>query len=245
MRIGDEVYSISEDGVMFLTHVEQIHKSEYDGPMVIATGEGLKIACTPNHGVAKLGGTKRKRDAKLSIVPFKDLPGQAYIVRSVAWKAQGTVHVVTPNVVASRTRRVQQPSSLSVEHYAELFGWMVTEGCTIDRDKAFSIAQMKEPQRTQIRNLLNQCGFKYGESKTGFLVHAMDWWAHFRTIGKCREKSIPAWLKCSDSITLRKLFNAMIDGDGHWHERETSGQFYTISRRLKAWLRCFRQQENP
>jgi hypothetical protein len=114
-------------------------------------------------------------------------------------------------------------------HYCELMGWFLAEGHTLDRDKEFGISQVKEEQRGKIRRLLNDCGFRFRESSTGFQVSSPKWWAYFKQFGKCRDKFVPR--EIMDSLFLRYFFEALMDGDGHWESRG-SGTYYTISEKL-------------
>jgi len=233
MKEGDSVYTVDENKVLKEAIVHQKHETMYSGDMVNVNARGLSIVCTPNHSVAKVGGIKNRlgMNKAYSLVPFSKLPGQATILRSC--KFEGIpIGKFKIDVVPTRKRKLNQPTELNGVDYAELTGWMLTEGCTIDRDKAFSVTQMKTETKDKIRNLLTRCGFSYGESEKGFLIHAIDWWNYYKQFGKCRDKFIPRNLKSCSNKEMYALFEAMVDGDGCWINYGESGAFYTFSKQL-------------
>jgi predicted phage terminase large subunit-like protein len=232
MEIGDPVYTVNSAGCLLESQVEQVHASDYTGDMMYANVRGLHIACTPNHKIAKLGGTRLKNRGELfSLTSFDELPGQTTVLRTVEWEGQA-LSPFSPPIYHTRKRKHQQPERISGHQFAQLLGWMLSEGFTVDRDKAFGIAQSKEIHRSTIRALLNECGFIYSESDAAFTIYAPDWWAYFRELGKCREEFIPVWVKAGASYDLMTLFTALMDGDGHWENRLQSGQYYTTSKQL-------------
>lgn len=243
MQVGDAVYSVDATGRLFETVVEQVHRAQYDGPMVYVEAGGLSMVCTPRHRVAKVGGTRRARSSAFSLVPFDELPGQATVLRSVSWAGDPLPDFVLPMVPRpKRGTRNKQPTRLSGRDFAALFGWFITEGCTVWRPRTatatgagagywFQIAQMKAHGRAEIRALLLRCGFLFKEDAAGFTVHSKDWAAYFRQFGKSRDKWIPREIREASVDDLDALFRAMMGGDGHWTST-TAGQFYTSSRRL-------------
>lgn len=232
-KVGDSVYAVAPTGELVESHAEQVHAVRYTGDMMRANARGLSMSCTPDHRVAKVGGSKRVRNSKFTLTPMSELPGQATILRSVHW-AGVELASFEPDVIATRKRRLKQPASISGDQYAELMGWFLSEGNTVARDRAFDISQMKAFGRGQIHDLLTRCGFIFGEHATYFRVHAPDWCEHLLQFGKCRDKFIPAALKLAVPRQLRILFDALVNGDGHWSQGKIggSGQYYTTSLRL-------------
>lgn len=233
MQVGEQVFTVDDDGVMTLTRVDQVHSSHYEGDMVYATARGLKMACTPNHKVAKRGGIRvcGHRNTKfMSLVPFEDLPGQATILRSVKWHGRKLGYFYTPHC-PTRKRKLHQPLGLCAEKYLDLLGWFLSEGWTSPNVKQFGIAQDKPQGREKIEKLLNECGFKWTKNPHQFIVYAADWWLYFKQFGKCREKFIPQVVKDATPEQLRILFTSLMDGDGHWYSK-TGGSYFTISKQL-------------
>lgn len=232
IRVGDPVFTVRPDRTLAESVVEQTHTEWYEGDMVEVRANGLRMSCTPNHKVAKLGGQRgASRGSEFTLVPFEDLPGQATVVRQVEWvgNAPGPF---SPPAVPTRKRKVAQPATVEPSAFFRLLGWFLSEGWTLDRDKAFGIAQMKERGRAEIEALLRECGFTFSTSPTGFTCYATDWWAYFRQFGKSREKFIPTWVKAADRYHLRLLFDALMAGDGNWQTPGRAGTYTSISKRL-------------
>ena len=237
-KIGDPVYTVAKDGTLYETKTEQVHKHRYQGELIKINTRGCYMSFTPNHQIAKRFGTRKNKNTRnrvsdlFSIVPFSDLPGQATVLRSIKkWDGKELLSFA-PAKIKTRRLRIEQPTKIDGDSYAKLMGWILTEGFTIDRDKAFGIAQMKTNNRKQIETLLDECGFHYVKTKSGFMIYAADWWDYLRQFGKCREKFVPKNLKLASKKQLQILLVSMMDGDGHWIKRKQSGTFYSFSKQL-------------
>lgn len=242
MKVGDAVYTVTAAGEMVEARVAQTHSSWYDGEMIDVSARGLRMVCTPNHRVAKVGGNgknpdgtninRKKHEAPaFSLVPFEKLPGQATVLRSVSWGVGGDAGVPVEIPRLPGRRKHAQPLALPRLRYAALLGWFLSEGCVVPRDKAFSIAQEKAAGRDAIRSLLTECGFVFSEAPSQFTVYSPEWYEHLRQFGKSRQKFVPAWLKSSGVAVLDSFLRAAMAGDGHW-QSIGSGAYYTISGRL-------------
>jgi predicted phage terminase large subunit-like protein len=239
MQVGDPVYSVRPDGELYQTRVAQVHKSEFDGELVEVSARGLRIVCTPNHKVAKVGGRRAGLHTRggavdtFSLVPFCELPGQATILRTVRWVGHDLAEFHLPAVRAKNQSHLQ-PTRLSGRDFCELLGWYLSEGTFIyePEKKWFNIAQEKPENRSKIGSLLERNCFKYHTGPSGFTVHSVPWAAYFSQFGRCRDKFIPDWVKAGSVDDLRVLFDAMMAGDGHWLTPGESGSYYTISAKL-------------
>lgn len=238
MAVGDPVYTVNPDGVMVASRVEQVHRSHYRGPMIRVRARGFRMACTPNHRVAKVGGVRpglntrgMKRD-RFSLVPFAELPGQATILRSVSWRGAVPDALFIPPPVPTRKRKVSQPASLPMGLFLELLGWFLSEGSVVDRDKAFQISQEKPDNQRRIRELLDACGFKATWTASQATVYAADWWGYFRQFGRCRDKFVPPFVKELPPEPLARFFVTLVAGDGHLSKNGESGTYYTFSKAL-------------
>lgn len=232
MRVGDPVFTVKAGGELAETVVDQTHCSWYEGELVEVSARGLSMACTPNHRVAKVGGVRLKTKRAFSLMPISELPGQATVLRSCArWDGADPDRYIVPRRPYDQGK---QPLELPFGEYAELMGWVLSEGNVLcePQHKWFSIAQMKTRGRDAIRALLQRNGFKFTEGKTAFTVHSVSWAHDLIRFGKCRDKFIPDQLKRATRPTLQRLLNALMDGDGHWQNRGQSGIYYTTSARL-------------
>ena len=235
-KLNDPVFTVDKNGQLKLSKVEQFHQMKYTGEMVSVRKRGLNLNCTPEHRMPKLGGTSKTRGSAFTLLPFNELPNQAYILRSVKWEGED-LPGFKPKIYPTRKRKLKQPSYLSIEHFAEFMGWFISEGYVVDRDKTVGISQTKPQYRKAIKFLLDKCGFVQSWSKIGVLLCAPDHWNYFRRFGKCRDKFIPTQLKKAKPEILRILFNALMKGDGHWTNNEPdngalSGEYYTTSKQL-------------
>lgn len=229
-QIGDSVYTVDENRNLKLSEVGQVHREYYSGDLININGKGLKIYCTPEHKIANLPGTKKK-DTKYKLVKFEDLPGQAFIVRTVKWKGND-LDFFEPEKTNSRVPKLDQPKKITGIQFCKFMGWFLSEGYYLSKDKRFGICQSKVENRIKIKELLDECGFKYKESKDSFTMYANDWAGYLKQFGKCRDKFIPQVIKDLDIKYLEAFFECLMDGDGHWENRGKSGQYYTISKRL-------------
>lgn len=232
-KINDPIYTISKDKEIQETRVEQVHIEDYNGLLINVDQKNLKMVCTPNHCVAKLYGTKKIKNEIFSLVPFIDLPNQSFILRTAIWKGIPKYHFSKFSTPEVKTRKLRnnQPLELTSKDFIELFGWVITEGNIVDRDKAFCISQQKQPYKNQIEKLLKRCGFKYTLSGATFTIYSPQWYSYFKQFGKCRDKYIPDYIKNTDSNNLKILFDTMIKGDGSFTKSE-GAQFFTTSKKL-------------
>lgn len=231
IAIGDAVFTIKPTGEMVESSVDQIHAQMYEGPLNLIEARGLHVCCTPEHKIARTGGTRWNNHQAFTLAALNDFPGQASILRSASWNGKAIGEFEVP-YYHTRQVRLEQPKRLSGKLFAALFGWFVSEGYTIERDKMFGIAQSKESGRNQIRELLKECGFDFNETPTGFTVYSPSWWSFFRQFGKVHYKFIPAFIKNATQDELACLFAAMMAGDGSQRSEDYGGQYYTSSRKL-------------
>lgn len=237
-KIGDKVFTVSKEGFLIETVVNQVHQSFYDGEMIHVKQGGLQIICTPKHSVAKIFGkrngkwTRSGESEKWSLCKFDELPGQTSIFRSVDWQGSNSSEFIVPPYKDYRKTKLMQPDKLPIDIYAQFMGWFLSEGHTCDSNKTFGITQLKKDYRNSIRELLNAAGFKYGETQNGFIIYSGKWHSYLRQFGKCRDKFIPGILKNADKNILLSFFTCMVNGDGHWVKKGMSGQYYTISKKL-------------
>ena len=220
VNVGDTVYSVDPSGSLVMDTVAQVHKAWYEGDIIRRDARGLYMSFTPNHSLPKI--TPNGFD----LVPFSKLPGQTDILRQVSWAGNQLEWFTIPEIEC-RATRLNQPKSIRGEDLAELLGWFVSEGYTLDRDKEFGIAQCKENNRRIIKALLDRCGFHYRTTDTAFIVSSPHWWSWLRQFdGKCRNKRLPSWFLQSDAVYLKCFFDAAMLGDG------SGNIYYTMSKVL-------------
>lgn len=227
LKIGDWVISVDSNGISKPVQVTNVICEQFQGDMVCRKGRGINMEFTPMHRLPLVS-----EDGKnFKLRRFCDLPKYSKIKRTAnGWSGVPLINFEVPFYVCRKTK-LEQPDTLTGSQYANLMGWFLSEGCTVDIDKSFHIAQTKESSRDFIELLLQECGFVYTATKQQFSVHSPKWWNYLRQFGKCRDKFVPIEIKNSTLSTLHTFFNSMICGDGHW-ENETSCCYYTISKQL-------------
>lgn len=225
--VGESVLSQTPEGELVYKLVEQTH--EYDGDEIsVYDGNTYHIACTSQHKIPVVTETKTK-DGRV-FHPFK-LREEQFLKEVTRLPEVGKWAGESPDVVSipevpTRKLRNKQPLELPSELFVKLLGWYLSEGCTIDRDKAFSIAQDKPEERKIIKQLLIACGFVFSESKSQFTVYSPSWYSYFKQFGKSREKFIPENVKHLSVELLQFLIETLMLGDG------SNGIYYTISEQL-------------
>lgn len=243
MEVGDDIYSFDGQGLLRRSKVTAVRNSWFDGELVRREGRGLYMSFTPNHRLPKIGGNRGNSNGKkpgnhvFTLTPFDELPGQAFVMRAVrAWQGQKLESFSVPlqqrmRVRRMRVRRNPVVLTMSGTDYAEFMGWYLSEGCTVPRDRAFQISQMKVQHRATIKNLLDRCGFYQSWSAQSVTVSSAEWYEYLKQFGKCRDKFVPRQIMESDVSILRAFFDAAMNGDGHKSGKD-SGQYYTTSKRL-------------
>lgn len=218
---GDSVVSAAQDGTSGIAKVSAVTHAPFEGDLCLREGAGLSMAFTPTHRFPHFNTDRSAFEVK----QFDQLPGEAVIKRTAEWRAPELV-AFSVHLQPTRKRRLAAVTTLCGLDYAALMGWFLSEGCVVDRDRAFAISQMKIPQRENIRRLLDRCGFKASWSDQGATVYSCDWYEYLKQFGKCRDKFVPREILESGPETLAAFFNAAMAGDG------CNGIYYTTSKRL-------------
>ena len=78
-QVGDAVLTVTADGEIVPSVVDQVHRERYNGPMMTITEGGMSMVFTANHKIAIRGP-----DNKLSLVPFNELPERFTIPRTLS-----------------------------------------------------------------------------------------------------------------------------------------------------------------
>lgn len=226
VKVGDRVVSVDKYGKSKLVTVSGTVIEMYSGTMINRIGRGLCMEFTENHRLPILSGGGCHR-----MMPFNETAGQISIRRTcTAWSGKSLYSFTVP-LVYSRRCKLAQPDTLTGIDFAAFMGWFLSEGCTIERDCAFSIAQTKEAGRIEIKRLLDRIGFIYREHNNQFTVYSIKWYRYLRQFGKCREKFVPLEIKSATSDILQAFLFAAMAGDGHWYG-DGGGTYYTLSRQL-------------
>jgi hypothetical protein len=227
-KVGDPVYTVLKTGEMVESKVSQVHAEWYSGDLYQIVSRGFFLECTPGHNVAQIS----RKTGKIFFRSLNKLHNTVRILRSVHWNGEypGSTFKV-PCYQTNRRKKSKQPEEIKIDQFFRLLGWFLSEGSTSLRDSSVRISQCKEHFRNDIKQLLDDCGFKYSIDKDGFAIYGYDWCTYFSQFGKQYYRFIPEWVKNSNKDLLNLLFLDMMKGDGH-RKTKNSGVYFTTSKRL-------------
>lgn len=221
---GESVISVDKDGVACEKEVSALIKHEYDGTMIHRKGSGLNMVFTEDHRLPKLSTDRTYH----THTQFNELPRQANIRAATEDWLGEKLDYFSPPEIKMRKSRSKVPDRISGMDLAELLGWLVSEGSARYGGHQFQIAQMKGPNRDQIQELLDRCGFTYTASFNQFQIHSKRWTQWAASLGcSSRFKMLPAWFLRCEKPLLQKCFEAAMLGDG-----DKQNRYYTLSRVL-------------
>lgn len=232
MQIGDEVFSVAQDGKIRVSRVTNIFEYDINEPLIEINARGMYALMTKEHKIARVGGTRLDPKRKFTLCRFDELPGQATILRSVKYESDKEMKEFTfPEMPNARCDNLK---TISGDDFLELLGWYLSEGSCIHRDKGVQIAQSKGEGVKRISALLDRIGVRYNYSGHQFVIYAIEWYEFFKQFGLCDQKFIPNEYKNLSSRQLSILFEALMSGDGSWINYPNSGRYYTTSRQLAS-----------
>lgn len=230
VRKGESVLSVTRDLRLTEAVVEEVLSHDYDGLMISREGSGLSMRFTEDHRLPVV----RRGQGFHRLSEFRELPKQASIARTAtSWDGEKLEDFQLPEVSWMRSHlKNPVPTKVEAEDFANLVGWLVSEGSFHER--GFKIAQKKTDNRERIKFLLDKIGFSYTEDASGYRVSSTRWgvWC-CKNLGQnsiC--KRIPEFLLRAESRILRILFTSAMDGDGSWKVRPDVGVYHTQSRKL-------------
>jgi len=220
---GDTVLSVDAYGQQVWKPVSDVIRQYWEGDMISRQGRGMHMVFTSDHRLPHLNTSRTEHSVK----SFEDLPGDASIRRTgLPVERLREEDRFAPDAAFNSEGQQSPVTSLTAYQYASVLGWMLAEGSTCPRERAFCIAQTKPHTVQMIRDLLNDCGFKFRYDGQQFWVYEGSWMKEFEKYGKCRDKYIPRRIFDCGTGPLTALFESLMLGDG-------CGQtYYTTSRKL-------------
>ena len=230
IEINEQVYSVNKKLEIELKKVTKTFDYYINEKLVHIKNKKLDILCTQNHGIPYFSDLKHSET--FTIKPFWDLPNQCNVLRNgtkfIDDKIDKKFVVATSYKV--KRQRLNQPLELNYEDYAELLGWILSEGSYCLKYNFFNISESKEHNVKKIKAFLNRIGIKYSFNKNYFRIYSAEWTKYFSQFGKCEDKFIPR--KLLNSQYIDKVFDSLMRGDGTWITN-TSGTYTTYSTKLR------------
>ena len=230
VAVNELVLTIDKNYKIEKKKVLNTFKYSINEDLVHIKNRKLDIVCTENHGIAYLPDPKNY--STFTIKPFDELPNQCNVLRAgKKIECQNKIDTFTvSNSYSVKKQKLNQPLKIKHSDYAELMGWVLTEGCFNLQYNFFDIAQSKKHNILKIKTLLKRIGFTYSFNKHYFRIYSAEWAKYFSQFGKCEDKFIPRELL--DSTDINKLFKSMMAGDGTWVTK-SGGSYTTYSEKLR------------
>lgn len=170
----------------------------------------------------------------------RQLFGKRYrLKKDGVWEGASPETIVLESVTVpagqyGRGQRDLPPRVVRVETYAMLLGMFLSEGSTFCHRESgsygFDICQYKTPNVDEMLTALDEAGVSYTRTDKGVRVHSLQWYRHFKQLGRSWEKYIPPDVFSWDIRVLRILYRWLMWGDGH--EKSSAHSYCTTSPRL-------------
>lgn len=222
-----------------LVPINKLHSYYYEGKMVRAKTRYLDFLVTPNHSIPI---ASRYTD-KLKIIKAQELLKRykTLLPRSFKWSGKQQAYFYIPQV-EQKTHKSRY-SKFKMSDWLELVGWYVTEGCCYKSRCGYlvRIYQSNKKNRKRIFQLVKRMGIHTFECNRSVDFSSKQLYSYFKS--NCGayfyEKRIPLEFLSCPPYLLKRLYDALIEGDGcrvkpgkgRTQQRET---FITKSEFLKA-----------
>jgi len=242
LRPGDLVYSLNRKGEIEVKPVTSVQTfPDYEGPMVKFEGKKTDLFVTPGHRMLLQGchhGGKWNPD-RVRIVKAKELVGRGREIRFPVGKWVGGM--------------MNRMLPCAPENFFYAIGLYIGDGCMNENRRTsykgksygpYKWAQLCIPEGDRAREdavmaLNHNAGLKLSLYKNTIEFHPRDFAPFFAECGKsAKEKRIPSWMLDASAPLLQKLWNGLMDSDGHkqtpiaGHLGRKSYSYRTVSEKL-------------
>jgi len=229
----DDIFACNVSGRLEWHKPDKIVREWYEGEILIAESQTLRMAVTPNHRVLYNwgGGLNKISEAEEVFGKSIKIP-----IRHEAYKGDNNFQYfeLPPIVCGGNAQKIFQP--FCIEDWCEYMGWWLSEGDV--NKKAVSITQcpLANPEHhAQICRLVQRMGL-VGDNFSGtckkISCGAKQFVAYFQQwFGKgCYDKWIPEELFGAPIHARQRMLDALLSGDG----RDTVKRkcYCTVSSRL-------------
>lgn len=217
--------------------VAQHHAYPFRGDLIRLAHRSAEQLVTPNHNVVTL------REDAVELTRADSLPRKFHMTAQAV-----PIPGRTDDVTISSTREFgkarvprTEERTFRAEPFFRFLGLWLGDGFSVSRtddhpaNDFFGFAVRKGRKVAAIRDALEAMSIRFtetaSEGRTTFYCYDFALLGFLKTLGRATEKHIPTWAFQWDATCLERLYQGLIDSDGH---RPTSGpaQFYTSSRRL-------------
>jgi hypothetical protein len=244
VKFNDLFFTEFGDGSTGYVEAENLIKEKFDGELFAFAGRYVDYAVTANH---RMYVEFEKRNKPFDFHTADKVHGHRFYVKQSGFKpeagdssGQFELEAAPQPIVRKQTGSEYEVRSIDAGDYAELLGWWLSEGHVVvneaESDYKVHISQSQTVKPlffAQIEALLNRLPFnwfyfKRDGKKCGVVISSKQLALHLRPFGtSCENKFIPRHLLDACPAVRRRLYEAMMSGDGSRTETST-----TVSTRL-------------
>ena len=218
--------------------VKAYHRYDHAGPMYNLETTQVSLLVTDNHNLY----AKRRDASAYKLEEAKSLFGRRFkLKRNGLWKQGDNPEFITLPPLKVKAgqfgngERELPEVKVPIKTYLMLLGMFLSEGNLVNHPASgtfgFDICQIKEPNRQQMLDALNEADIKYcflGDSK--IRIHSKQWLIHLRQFGPtARYKHMPRQIFELSTELLQVFYKWIMWGDGHQGKCHT---YTTISQQL-------------
>ncbi len=207
----------------------------YDGEMLKAENQSISMTVTPNHRIVQdksLTNSKKNKGNHYGGWKF-NLASNAYnktirVPRTGGFEGKEQkeyqLKLVTGRGLGKNSNIVEK---IKMDNWLAFLGWYFSEGSAFENinknattgrgSPRINIRQTRTEHKEEIREVMNNLGFKWVETKDGqFNIHSRQLFEELIKYGKgAKEKRIPRWLFELSIRQIEIFLKAFEKGDGH------------------------------
>ncbi len=222
----------------------------YEGQMYCLEGRRLDLCVTPNH---RMVTSYKKRDDSEQMrfeVAGEILHKYNRYHIGCEWEGEEVATFTLPGysyLNGGYVPTTKPPVEIRMDDWLCFLGWYIAEG-SVDSGRKKAPNRIAVPQKSglhsdQVALALGRIADAIGCSYSAYPIKDSDLIVHYlfstqlavylKHLGKSYDKHIPKELLNLSRRQLRILFDALMEGDGTWMNREKDyGRYYTVSRQL-------------
>ena len=198
----------------------------YCGNMVSIDSQSINLLVTPNHRCYVKNGFY-KDFHWMNAIDLFTTSSKHWFKKACLWDGIEQEYFYLPEVKLDKTNRygenVKKEKPIKMDLWLKFLGLYLSEGsykeCVKKENNrhwryVVSIAQVKEYGRQKIREVLDEMGYKYSQSKNCFRIEDKQLWTYVSQFGKTFDKFIPEEIKQLSSRQLQILIDYLMIGDG-------------------------------
>ena len=226
------------DGRLVYHTAYKLTRQHYQGLMYGVTTKRIAYLVTPNHRVWVRPLDKGLKYRISTAAEYHDRPRRVCSGGFLAYTGDDSefFYLPKPEVLSNNTSVVER---VPIGPWAELMGWWLGEGNGWNKpDKCsygIKITQSKtvNPDNcAQIERTLNELPFAWSYSNGSYTLATKQLGVYFEQFGKSPDRYIPEYLLKAPEHARKRLYDALMRGEGRKDRRGKRTQFCTTSLRF-------------